>query len=205
MDLKLRINIELAKATNYLILGNWSDQMSYKLSDAGVPVVRVPDGTSLGYSVYALNVSESTVGASPSGAGSSEWRLVESAEFIYMQNAYIERLQAAIVTAEKIESLMIRTKNLEVLNDAVIGGFSIENGGLKASYFYQTYIGTTLVHVSGDIRLSSGGLVITSQYGGTTDHPQIVSWNTKISSTGLKVGIMEVRQDGIYKNGSQIL
>lgn len=122
MDLRLRINIELAKPTNYLILGNWSDQMSYKLSDAGVPVVRVPDGTSLGYSVYALNVAESTVGASPSGAGSSEWRLVESAEFIYMQQAYIERLQAAIVTAEKIESMMIRTSNIEILEGAIVKG-----------------------------------------------------------------------------------
>lgn len=205
MEISARINIELAKATNYLILGNWSDQMSYKLSDAGVPVVRVPDGTSLGYSVYALNVSESTVGASPSGVGSSEWRLVESTEFIYMQQAYIERLQAAIVTAEKIESLMIRTKNLEVLDDAQIGGFSIENGGLKAYFWYQTYIGTILVHVSGNIRLSSGGLVITSQYGGTTEHPQIVSWNTEITSTGLKVGEIEVRRNGIYRNGSQIL
>ncbi|SFL00109.1 hypothetical protein SAMN05216357_11093 [Porphyromonadaceae bacterium KH3CP3RA] len=128
MDLRLRINIELAKATNYLILGNWSDLISYKLSDAGVPVVRVPDDTSLGYSVYALNVAESTVGASPAGAGSSEWRLVESAEFIYMQAAYIERLQAAIVTAERIEALNIRTSLLEVLEGAKVGGFDIGSG-----------------------------------------------------------------------------
>lgn len=205
MDLKARVNIELAKATNYLILGNWLNTISYKLSDAGIPVVKVPDGTSLGYSVYALNVASSTIGASPAGSGASQWRLVESAEFIYMQQAYIERLQAAIVTAEKIESLMIRTKNLEVLDDAQIGGFSIENGGLKANFWYQTYIGTILVHVSGDINLSSGGLVVTSRYGGTTEHPQVVSWNTEITSTGLKVGEIEVRRDGIYRNGSKIL
>ncbi len=205
MKLSARLNIELAKSTNYLILGNWLNTMSYKLSDAGVPVVKVPDGTSLGYSVYALNVESSTAGASPAGAGASEWRLVESAEFIYMQQAYIERLQAAIITAEYIESLMIRTKNLEVLDDAQIGGFSIENGGLEASYFYQMYIGPNLVYVSGNIRLSSGGLIITSQYGGTTEHPQIVSWNTEITSTGLKVGEIEVRRNGIYRNGSQIL
>jgi hypothetical protein len=127
-----RVNITLNKATNYLILGNWSDKISYKLSDAGIPVVKVPDSTSLGYSVYALNVNESTVGASPSGAGFNEWRLIESAEFIYMQQAYIERLQAAIVTAERIEALMIRTSKLEVLEGAKIGAFDIGESYLGA-------------------------------------------------------------------------
>lgn len=147
MEISARVNIELAKATNYLILGNWSDQMSYKLSDAGVPVVRVPDGTSLGYSVYALNVAESTVGASPAGAGSSEWRLVESAEFIYMQQAYIERLQ---------------------FESARGGGFEVENGrfiSIKKDAGGKPFItidGTTGkiqggdVDVTGEIKGTSG-------------------------------------------------
>jgi hypothetical protein len=117
-----RVNIKVAEATNYLILGYWSDKISYKLSGAGIPVVIVPDGTSLGYSVYSLKVNESTTGASPSGSGSNEWRLVESAEFVYMQQAYIERLQAAIVTAERIEALKIRTSNIEILEGAIVGG-----------------------------------------------------------------------------------
>jgi hypothetical protein len=77
--------------------------------------------------VYALNVNESTVGASPSGAGSNEWRLIESAEFIYMQQAYIERLQAAIVTAESIQALTITTGKLTVTDGAKIGVFVINN------------------------------------------------------------------------------
>ena len=130
MRVTARINIDLAQATNYLILGNWSNAVSYKLSDAGIPVVKVPDGTSLGYSVYSLEVDEATVGLSPSASGNTEWKLVESAEFIYMQQAYIERLQAAIVTAEKIEALMIRTKNLEVLMGAKLAKWDVDEDGL---------------------------------------------------------------------------
>ncbi len=79
--------------TNYLILGWWDDKISYMLSDLGIPVVKVADGTSLGYSAYSLDTGVSTPGASPDGSGVSEWKLVESAEFVYMQDAYIERLQ----------------------------------------------------------------------------------------------------------------
>ena len=189
--------------TNYLILGWWDDKISYMLSDLGIPVVKVPDSTSLEFSVYELEANYSTIGTSP--AGSSEWKLVESSEFIYMQDAYIERLQAQVVTAEIIESLLVKTSNLEVLNGASIGNFTIENGELKAYYFYQAYIGTTLVHVSGDVRLTSGGVYFTSRYGGTTDHPSVITWGTELTSGGLKVGTMEVRRDGVYRNGTQIL
>lgn len=140
MRVTAKVNIELAKSTNYLILGDWSDMIQYVLSDAGIPVVRVPDSTSLGYSVYALSVEASTVGASPSGAGASEWRLVESAEFIYMQQAYIERLQAALVTAEKIESIMIRTKNLEVKDGAKIGAWNVDNDSLGIDVETTRYV-----------------------------------------------------------------
>jgi hypothetical protein len=122
-----RVNITLNKATNYLILGDWSDKISYKLSDAGIPVVKVPDSTKPGYSVYSLKVKESTVGASPLGAGSSEWERATNEEFIYMQQAYIERLQAAIVTAESIQALTITTGKLTVTDGAKIGVFVINN------------------------------------------------------------------------------
>ncbi len=128
MDLKTRVNIDRAKATNYMIPVWWDDKTSFKQSDLGIPVVMAPDSSELGYSVYALSVDASTVGASPAGAGASEWRLVESIEFMYMFHAYIEKLQAALVTAEKIEALEIRTSKLEVLQGAKVGGFGIGNG-----------------------------------------------------------------------------
>ena len=105
---------------NYLILGWWSDEISYKLSDAGIPVVKVPDASSLGYSVYKLVGGSSTIGTSP--AGSSEWELVESAEFIYMQDAYIEHLQAIIVTAK-----MVRTSAEGARTEIDASGLSIFN------------------------------------------------------------------------------
>lgn len=166
MRVTARVNIELAKATNYLILGNWLETMSYKLSDAGTPVVRVPDGTSLGYSVYALNVEASTIGASPAGSGASQWRLVESSEFIYMQAAYIERLQAAIVTAEKIEALMIKTSNLEVITGAKIAGFKVSGSGLTngpefnndAYIIFRNDEEKTFAGIGGNVLPSSSGL-----------------------------------------------
>ncbi len=106
--------------TNFLNMGVWSNLISYKKTELGTPFVRVPDGTSLGYSVYSLNVDSSTAGQPP--AGSSEWRLMESTAFIYMQQAYIEKLQAMLVTAERIESIMIRTANIEILEGAIVKG-----------------------------------------------------------------------------------
>lgn len=163
MIITSRTYVELEEQTNYLILGFWSPSMSYKLSDAGIPVVKVQDGTSLGYSVYSLKIAESTIGESPASTGASEWSLVESADFIYMQNAYIERLQAALVTAEAIEALMIRTKNLQVLDGAKLGSLIINNGEISSSYSrgedlwdYSTYPPRWLGYytASGELRLS---------------------------------------------------
>lgn len=162
MIITSRTYVELEEQTNYLILGFWSPTMSYKLSDAGIPVVKVQDDTSLGYSVYSLKIAESTIGASPLTTP-DEWNLVESAEFIYMQNAYIERLQAALVTAEAIEALMIRTKNLEVLDGAKLGSLIVNNGEISSSYSrgedlwdYSTYPPKWLGYytASGELRLS---------------------------------------------------
>ena len=76
--------------TNYLVMGWWDPTISYKLSDAGIPIVKVEDESDDGFSVYKLTATASTIGAKPPN---NEWEKVQSAEFIYMQQAYIERLQ----------------------------------------------------------------------------------------------------------------
>ncbi len=125
--------------TNYLILGWWDDKISYMLSDLGIPVVKVADGTSLGYSAYSLDTGVSTPGASPSGAGSSEWRLVESAEFIYMQDAYIERLQfeSALgggfeIVDGQFQSIAKDTNGVRLMGfDGLTGGGHLAGGNIR--------------------------------------------------------------------------
>lgn len=129
MRVTARVNIELAKSTNYIPMGFWEATTDYYLSDLGIPFVKRPDGSTLGYSVFALNVQQATKGSWIA----SEWRLIESAEFMYMQEAYIEHLQAELITAQKIESLLIRTGNLEVLNGAKIAGMGIENDNIVSN------------------------------------------------------------------------
>ena len=63
----------------------------------------------------------------------------------------------------------------------------------------------TLVHVTGDINIDSSGVLITSSYGGTTEHPTIVEWSAQLTSRGIKVGNMEMRRDGIYRDGIKVL
>lgn len=201
MDLNLRVNIDLEKSTNYISMGFWSETADYYLSDMGIPFVKKPDGSTIGYSVYALKVQQAMKGSWVS----SEWRLLESAEFIYMQEAYIERLQTLIVKAEIIESLMIKTSNLEVLNGSKIGNFQINNGILTSSYQWMTYVGPNLVIVTSNIEIRSSGVKITSSYGGTMDHPQVVTWYAELSSTSITMGSMEMRRDGIYRNGIKVL
>lgn len=116
--------------TNYLIPVDWKDDVQYRLTDAGIPVVRVEDGTSLGFSVYRLiqNLTAGHVGMKPGDSGwnwGEYWQLVDSNEYIYLQDAYIERLQAALVTAEMIQSLVIETGNLKVKEGAEIAGFDV--------------------------------------------------------------------------------
>lgn len=76
--------------TNYLVMGWWDAAIRYQLSDAGIPIVKVEDDSDDGFSVYKLTATASTIGAKPPN---NEWEKVQSAEFIYMQQAYIERLQ----------------------------------------------------------------------------------------------------------------
>ena len=85
--------------TNYVPMGWWNSTVTYSKTDLGVPLIKKEDGTALGYSVYTLKVAAST----PGSFILSEWDLVESAEFIYMQQAYIERLQAQLISAVTVE------------------------------------------------------------------------------------------------------
>jgi hypothetical protein len=121
MDLNLRINIDLAKSTNYIPMGFWVKPVAgdpkkpfYRITDLGIPMVKVEDGSALGYSVYVLNVDVSD-DVVPS-ASNPQWRLIESAELIYIQQAFIERLWTQMLIAEGAE----------------IGGFEIGNGFLQS-------------------------------------------------------------------------
>lgn len=200
MIITQRINVTRDRSRNFIPVGQWDAGEVYKLSDMGIPVVEVPDNTSLGFSVYALDTEASTKGKKPSGSN-SEWRLMESAEFIYMLQAYIKHLRATLITAEHIESLMIRTKNLEVKDGANIGNWSVNNGNLAAYYGYSDYIGGNMVFVNQDISLKTNGLFISASYGGTTEHPQVVSWGVEVTSSAVKVGDVEIKKDGIYIDG----
>ena len=123
-----RGNVKRAKSTNYTPMGAWDSTIQYRLSDMGIPLVTLEKNTVTGFAAYGLNVDKSTIGVSPdSTAGAQEWRLLESTDFLYMVQAYIEKLQAQVITAEYIEALNIRTGNLEVLDGSKLGGFSIRN------------------------------------------------------------------------------
>lgn len=98
MILTARLDIELATATNYLPMGWWDEKVKYQITDLGVPVVKFKDGTSAGFSAYALKVEEVILsGTPPKGtpplAAPHEWKLVPTDSFRYMVGAYIERLQ----------------------------------------------------------------------------------------------------------------
>ena len=95
-----------------------------------------------------------------------------------------------------------------------IAGFNINDDGLSRGFSYQTRIGGTgipgdmsgtLVDVTGDINIDSSGVSISSSYGGTTEYPHTVEWSAQLTSMGIKVGNMEVRRDGIYRDGTKVL
>lgn len=72
--------------TNYIPMGWWDPSVTYRITDLGIPLIKKADGT--GYSVYTLKVAVSSSGF----FFPPEWELMESADFIYMQQAYIEKL-----------------------------------------------------------------------------------------------------------------
>lgn len=121
MKVTARVNIELAKPANYIPMGFWVQPVAgdpkkpfYRITDLGIPMVKVADGSALGYSVYVLQVDVSN-NVVPSGSN-PQWRLIESTELIYIQQAFIERLWTQMLVAEGAE----------------IGGFEIKNGLLQS-------------------------------------------------------------------------
>ena len=184
---------------NYLIMGWWSASVHYKLTDAGIPVVKVEDTSPDKFSVYKLTALQSTLGTFIV----SEWEKVKSADFVYMQDAYIERLQAVVITAEYISSILIKTGNLEVLSGAKIAGLNIYENAIAS---YPNLGG--IVPPGQQIHVSKKGVLVSQNVG--------MSQNTVISGTevahdGIRLDnsdgnrSLEVKIDGIYRNGVKIL
>ena len=74
---------------NYLNMGNWDMYMVYRITDLGIPMVRVPIGSTGNYTVYTLKVTNSTPGVQPSTQqGLTEWKLIDSTDMIFMEQAY---------------------------------------------------------------------------------------------------------------------
>lgn len=121
---------------NYLPPVWWDSEVKYVNSGFGIPVVKLEDGTTLGYSVYALTADESPAGYTPSGYPAI-WRLMESSEYMFLQEAYIEKLQAELVTAEKINALDITSRRLLAINSAgtKIAGINESDNGAYIQYY----------------------------------------------------------------------
>ena len=132
------VKAEVKDGSNYLIFGFWMNNVQYKLSDAGIHVVKIPDSTAAKYSVYKLIAPVSTLGSFIP----TQWELVESAEFIYMQDAYIEHLQATMVTAKTLRTdsegarTEIDTEGIKVFN--AMNNMNIRFG-LKEGYAVMQY------------------------------------------------------------------
>lgn len=184
--------------SNFLIFDFWDATIEYEITIAGVPVVKRADNTQPKFTAYKLIVPKSTKGTFVS----SEWKAIETVDFMFMQEAYIRHLQAKLITAERIEALDIRTSNLEVIDGAKIGWFDIQNGGLTANVSRMEHLPSGVyVQVNSSVRLSTGGLTVYNSYGGTAGHPEVVSWESSITSARIKMGDVELRRDGIYIHG----
>jgi len=206
MDLNLRINIDLAKSTNYIPMGFWVKPVAgdpkkpfYRITDLGIPMVKVEDGSALGYSVYVLNVDVSD-DVVPS-VSNPQWRLIESTELIYIQQAFIERLWVEMVEAEGaiIASFNIMKENgKSVLKSA----FSLPSIPDTSVYPNSTLIGDTL----GNLILREREIYISEQGCGITNV-------ARISPEKITIGryvsggedLIEIFANGIYKNGNKVL
>ena len=138
------IKAEGKDGTNYLIMGFFSDKVQYKLSPAGIPVVKRPDGSQGNFSVFELTAPQSTFDLTTNKGifVPSEWKLVESADFIYMQEAYIEHLQALTVTAKKVRT-SVNGARTEIDSEGIKVFNALENMnirfGLKNGYAVMEY------------------------------------------------------------------
>jgi hypothetical protein len=149
--------------------------------------------------VYVLNVDVSD-DVVPS-ASNPQWRLIESAELIYIQQAFIERLWVEMVEAEGaiIASFNIMKENgKSVLKSA----FSLPSIPDTSVYPNSTLIGDTL----GNLILREREIYISEQGCGITNV-------ARISPEKITIGryvsggedLIEIFANGIYKNGNKVL
>ena len=139
------IKAEAKDGSNFLIMGFFSDKIQYRLSPAGIPVVKHPDSTQGGFSVHKLTAMQSSFNNSTKKGTfvPSEWELVENVDFIYMQEAYIEHLQALTVTAKKVRTsesgarTEIDSEGIKVFNalDTMNIRFGLKNGYAVMEYY----------------------------------------------------------------------
>lgn len=206
MDLRLRINIELAKPANYIPMGFWVQPVAgdpkrpfYRITDLGIPMVKVADGSALGYSVYVLQVDISN-DVIPS-VSNPQWRLIESMELIYIQQAFIERLWVEMVEAEgaKIASFDIVKENGK---SVLRSDFTLPSIPDTSVYPQTTIIGQTL----GSLILREREIYVTEQGCGITNTARISP--EKITVWRHVSGgddFIEIFANGIYKNGNKVL
>lgn len=206
MKVTARVNIELAKSANYIPMGFWVQPVAgdpkkpfYRITDLGIPMVKVADGSALGYSVYVLQVDVSN-NVVPSGSN-PQWRLIESTELIYIQQAFIERIWTEMVEAEgaRIASFYIVKENAKsVLRTA----FTLPSIPDTSVYPNATITGTTL----GNLILREREIYVSEQGNGITN-------TARISPEKITVGryvsggeyVIEIFANGIYKNGVKVL
>jgi hypothetical protein len=166
-------------------MGWWNSDVTYSKTDLGIPLVKKEDGTALGYSVYTLKAAAST----PGTFILSEWDLVESADFIYMQQAYIERLQAELISAVTVELK-------EDISSDVTAGISGIQGAAKdqpALWAGGTYaeaisgVAKTIISHNGKIKATDVDLI------------------GKINATSGGIGGMQISEDSIVSENGRLV
>lgn len=99
-----------------------------------------------------------------------------------------------------------------------IGSFSIQNGNLVSSYIYGFTVMGSYQLVRGNVTINKQEVSIYDSYGGTADLPQKFHRSAKLSSAAITIeswttgGLppyssnkIEIKTDGIYRNGTKIL
>ena len=145
-----------ATGTNFVPMGFWKSNLVYSKTTLGVPMVKVLLGAGPTYTVYTLQVESSKTGVENSphenfGDG-EDWKLVESAEMVFYERAYVERLQAEIIdtislNADSIVSKHLRTSEFGARTEIDEFGIRVFNDldnmnirfGLKEGYAVMEY------------------------------------------------------------------
>lgn len=188
--------------TNYIPMGWWNSDVTYSKTDLGIPLVKKADGTALGYSVYTLKAAAST----PGSFILSEWDLVESADFIYMQQAYIERLWVEMLKADTAEIGGIK------INDNSLGVASPDPGA--PSVTEGIYFDNATLKLWQSASQSNRSILITADGVELVTYSISGSYNVKLETSQITVSsnipgygesILAIKPDGIYKNGTKVL